>query len=414
MARFVDLARSGSWLTRQRVTVYTTMLLIAYAIVVMAMAVLSPDGRNDYAGRPLGTDFSNVYAAGTYVLDGDPSAAFDPARQHAREQTIFGHETPFYGWHYPPFFLGLAALLAMLPDGGALAVWQLATFAAYLMAIRAAVGETLARDRLWWMAAAAFPAVLVNLGHGHNGFLTTALLAGALVVLDKRPIVAGILIGLLAYKPQFGLLIPVVLLATGRWRTIAAASLTVGAMVAASWLAWGPSVWEAFAAFSDFTRVTVLEQGGTGWQKIQTVFSAVRMWGGTVELAYAAQAAATLVLAAALVVLWRSAADQRLKSAALCVAAILATPYSLDYDMMVLAAALAFVASYLADHDVRPWVVTLMVAVWVVPLLARAIAMITLVPIAVILMVVFFITIYVWSGAPRPAFRASNFFQKGL
>ena len=59
--------------------------------------------------------------------------------------------------------------------------------------------------------ALAFPAVFVNLGHGHNGFLTAALIGFALLWLDRRPVVAGILFGLLAYKPQFGLMIPLVL-----------------------------------------------------------------------------------------------------------------------------------------------------------------------------------------------------------
>ena len=78
-------------------------------------------------GRPLGTDFSNIYAAGTYVLEGRPQAPFDPALQYAREQAIFGASTPFFGWHYPPFFLFVAAPLALLPYLPALLLWQAAT-----------------------------------------------------------------------------------------------------------------------------------------------------------------------------------------------------------------------------------------------------------------------------------------------
>ncbi len=102
--------------------------------------IASSDGLNDRFGRPLGTDFSNVYAAGTYVLDGEPAAPFDPARQYAREQAIFGQATPFYGWHYPPFFLGLAAALATMPYWLALIVWQGVTLVLYLLSIRAIAG----------------------------------------------------------------------------------------------------------------------------------------------------------------------------------------------------------------------------------------------------------------------------------
>ena len=76
---------------------------------------LTAHGLNDYAGRPLGTDFSNIYAAGVSALQGDAAAAFDIKKQWHNEQAIFGTATPLYGWHYPPFFLLIAAPLAQFP-----------------------------------------------------------------------------------------------------------------------------------------------------------------------------------------------------------------------------------------------------------------------------------------------------------
>ena len=107
MAGFIDLLRSGAWLTRERMRLVAFALLAA-SVLGAVFLIATSDGLNDRFGRPLGTDFSNVYAAGTYVLDGQPAAPFDPAKQFAREQAIFGEATQFYGWHYPPFFLGLA------------------------------------------------------------------------------------------------------------------------------------------------------------------------------------------------------------------------------------------------------------------------------------------------------------------
>src|SRR5262249_52824954 len=150
-----------------------------------------------------------------------------------------------------------------------------------------------------------FPAVLVNLGHGQNGFLSAALIGGALALLDKRPVIAGILFGLLSYKPQFGVLIPLALIADGRWRAFLSAAVTVAILVAATTLAFGPEIWSAFFDSTRPTRVIILEAGSTGWQKIQSVFSWVRMWGGSVPLAYAAQAVATLVAAVGTVWVWR-------------------------------------------------------------------------------------------------------------
>lgn len=148
------------------------------------------------------------------------------------------------------------------------------------------------------MLALACPAVFINLGHGHNSLLAATLLGGALIQLDRRPWLAGVLTDLMVYKPQCGLLIPVGLMASGRWRTFAAA-LTVVALTLVVTFAFGPEEWTAFLASTKFTRTVVLEQGDTGWQKIQSVFSVVRMWSGSVPLACALQRTVTVAVAAA-------------------------------------------------------------------------------------------------------------------
>ncbi|MGH6684334.1 MAG: glycosyltransferase family 87 protein [Pseudolabrys sp.] len=391
MTGFIDILRSGAWLTRERMRLVAIVVLAA-SLLGAIFLVATSNGLNDRFGRPLGTDFSNVYAAGTYVLDGQPAAPFDPAKQFAREQAIFGQATQFYGWHYPPFFLALAALLATMPYWLALIVWQGVTLGFYVFSIRAIVSSHPAIDggHLWLLLAFAFPAVFINLGQAHNGFLTAALIGAALVMLAERPILSGVLIGLLAYKPQFGLLIPLVLAASGRWRTFAAAAVTVALMALAVTLAFGTEVWTAFAAFSHYTRTVVLEQGGTGWYKIQSVFSWVRMWCGGIALAYAAQIAVTLAIAAALVWLWRSNAAYPLKAAALLIGSLLATPYSLDYDLMVLAPAIALFAAAGMARGFGAYEKSILAALWIVPLIARSVPQATLIPLAVPLMLLAF------------------------
>jgi alpha-1,2-mannosyltransferase len=410
MDRIRDTLRSGDWLTRERIRLVAIALVIASTAGFLYL-VVTAHGAVDLQGRPLGTDFSNVYAAGTYVLDGNAAAAFDPVQQFIRERAIFGAATQFYGWHYPPFFLFVAAALALMPYGLALAVWQAITLGLYLLAIRAILfpspqgGEGPPRHQSgsdsphptaqravdlsplgrgeWLLLALAFPAVLINIGHGQNGFLTAALIGGALVLLDRRPLLAGILFGCLVYKPQYGLLLPLVLMASGRWRCFAAAAATVVVLTVATTLVFGASAWHAFAVFSEFTRSVVLEQGNTGWYKIQSVFSWARMWGAPIPLAYAIQGAVTVALAVALAWLWRSSVAFALKAAALCLATILATPYSLDYDMMVLAPAIAFLAADGFRRGFTPWEKTALAALWLVPLLARSVGEATLIPLGV-------------------------------
>jgi hypothetical protein len=126
--------RTGAWLTRERVR------LVAFAVRITSATgfiflVVTAHGLVDFQRRPIGTDFSNVYAAGTYVRDGNPDAPFDLARQHPREQQIFGAATPFCGWHNPPFLLFVAAALALMPYGLALAIWQAVTLGLYLLTV---------------------------------------------------------------------------------------------------------------------------------------------------------------------------------------------------------------------------------------------------------------------------------------
>ena len=361
--------KSGAWLTRERLRVYPLILLAAF-VAATAIWIALADGLIDRNGQPIGTDFSNVWAAGRLALDGTPDAPYDITRQHAAEKAIFdGRDVPLYGWHYPPIFLLVAAALALLPYGWALFVWTAITLPAYLAAIRAILP---ARETL--LLALAFPAVFVNLGHGQNGFLTAALLGGGLVLLDQRPIVAGVLIGLLAYKPQFGLLIPLVLLATGRWSVIIGAFATVLATSAAALGLFGVKAWIAFADSAAFTRTVVLEAGGPGWEKIQSLFSAVRMWGGGIGLAYVAQSALALAVAVSLVWLWRSRAAMELKAAALACACLLATPYVLDYDLVVLAVAIVFLARHSLARGFRDYEISLLAFAWLVPLIARSTA----------------------------------------
>src|SRR6476469_9449001 len=174
--------RSGRWLTPARARGYSLILLGVCAIAFAGWIALS-DGLVDRNGKPVGTDFSNVYAAGTLTWQGRPAQAYQPALQHAAEKAVFdGRDVPFFGWHYPPFFFAIAFLVAAIPYAWGLSVWLAAGLAAYLATLRAILPrpETL-------LLAAAFPAAFVNIGHGQNGFFTAARLVGGLHWLDRRP-----------------------------------------------------------------------------------------------------------------------------------------------------------------------------------------------------------------------------------
>jgi hypothetical protein len=420
MAGWIGNLREGAWLTAARMRRVALVVLAAGIIGAGFLIATSSSGLNDRFGRPLGTDFASFYAAGSLANEGRPEAVYDRKVHFAREQAIFGAATSYYSFQYPPLFLLIAAFLARTPYLLALALWQGATLALYLWSIRAILlvppsllspprrsrfggakatgidippGSALRAEppspsrgrigKLWLLLALAFPAVLVNLGHGQNGFLTAALFGGALAMLDSRPLLAGILFGCLAYKPQFGVMIPLVLLTTGRWRVIAAAAATVFALVLATLVTFGPATWQAFFTSMPFTRAVLLEQGEVGWHKMQSVFAWVRLWGGPVTLAYSIQAIVTIAVAAVLVRLWHSGALYPRQAAALAIGSLLATPFCLDYDLMLLAPAIAFLAANGLAHGFAPYEKTLLAILWIVPLIARSVAGATSIPLAV-------------------------------
>ncbi|MDB5651915.1 MAG: hypothetical protein JWL62_3435 [Hyphomicrobiales bacterium] len=363
----------GGWLSLQRLTVYSAMLVGGY-LTAFVVLIATRNGVLDTAGRPIATDFSMIWTAGRAVLAGHPEAPFSIARHGAMMRDFFGPDVGLTPWHYPPYFLPVAALLATLPYFWALAIWLGPTFGLYLVSVLAALGKRLAPRWQVALVAAASPAVFVNAGHGQNGFLTAFLFATGTLQLQRRPWLAGSLFALLSYKPQFMLVLPVALLAGRHWKAIAAGCMTWLAMTLALYAWLGASPWLAFFDSLPETRRLTLELGATGWEKIQTVFAAVRLIGGPIQLAYAVQVLTTAVVLIVLARLWTSAADPRLKGAALMIAALVSTPYSVDYDMVLLTPAIALAVSYALEKGFVPYEISLLALVWLTPLLARTVA----------------------------------------
>ena len=383
--------RSGGWLTPARIRGYSLILLGLCSLAAAGWIALS-DGLIDRNGKPIGTDFASFYAAGSLVLDGRAGDVYNMAAHYAREQQIFGTATPYYGWLYPPIFLLVATPLALMPYLLALAVWQIGSLALYLLVIGIIVHRMrgIVIGPIWLPIAAGFPAVFINLGHGQNGLLTAGLLGAALLALSARPVVSGILFGLLAYKPQFALVIPVALLAAGQWRTIAAAGITVMALVGITSLVFGADLWLAFAASTETSRKLLLEQGDVGFEKLQSVFAVVRMWGGGVPLAYALQGAVSAAVLCGTAWTWRSACSRDVKAALLVIATLLASPHVLDYDLAILALAIAFTVSAGLADGFRPFEISLLAAAWLVPLLSRAVAGATGIPLGLLVLLTTF------------------------
>ena len=395
---FLAPLRDGRFLTRQRLTAYSVLLLTGFAVAIFWI-LASAHGLNDYAGRPLGTDFSSFHAAGRLVLDG--RTPFDQSALYRAEQSTFGNATPYYAFSYPPIFLLLTAALAMLPYAAALALWLTLTFGFYLTAMTALQANSGATSEsetpLFLLIAAAFPAVFINLTHGQNGFLAAGLLTMGLALLERMPLVAGLCFGLLAFKPQLGILIPFALAAGGRWKSFAAAAATVAILALTSLAIFGAESWRGFFGAMAFSRQAILENADVGYAKMISIFAAARLWHAPLSFAYGLQAATSVAVILLVTQLWRSAADIRLKGAALCLGSLLVTPFALDYDLMLLAPALVLVAAQGRKAGFAPFTLSLLTLLWMLPLLGRPLAGAT--PILLAPLAIFALLAMIWRRA---------------
>jgi arabinofuranan 3-O-arabinosyltransferase len=281
-------------------------------------------------GRPLGDDFVNFWSGAHLAWSGRAADVYDWPAYHAFQVSIVGPDLGPYNYSYSPILLLLTAALAALPYLPGLAAWVVMSWLAFWRALRLALPE-----RGAVILALATPAVFVNAYSGQNGSWTAALLGGGLCLLERRPAVAGALLGLLIYKPHLGLLIPLALVAGRQWRALAGASVTAVLLIALSVALVGPGVWSDYLHHADDLRRVAIEHGAGVWHRTISVFVLARNLGADVATAYATQALTGAVAAVIVALAWWRDAPASVRYTLLVLGTFLATPYLQDYDIVV-------------------------------------------------------------------------------
>jgi hypothetical protein len=357
------LPRTAHWLTEERIRVYSAIVLAVFAIDYVALVAMSLPNLVDPRGKPFGYDFMAFWSAARLALAGQPAAAFDAAAisavQHA---AVPARPDIWFPWHYPPTALLAALPLGLMPYPAALVVFTAASCALWATLVR-----RLFTDPRAWLVAAAAPAGLFNLFDGQNAFLTVALAGFALLWLDRRPVVAGVLIGLLAIKPHLAVLFPVALIAGGYWRVFISAAVTLAVFVAASLAVLGG---DAIVAFLGHLGVSqeMANQGAVPWAWMPSVYVLALSLGAPPALAGWAQDAAALAAAASVWCLWRRPlAPFEAKAASLLAASLLVSPYLFTYDQVWIAVAIAFLVILGLRDGFRRGERDLLFAAWVAP-----------------------------------------------
>jgi hypothetical protein len=319
------------------------LLVASLALMVPVLRFYWPAGEGlDVIGYPLGRDFINVWS-GPQVAFGDKvSALFDLRGYHEAIGRLFGTPLPFHNWGYPLFTLPAFWPLAQLPYFWALTVWTVGLFAIFAAIVLGEVEPERRRQALLLLVFT--PACLINMIGGQNGFLSAVLFLGGVLNIDRRPILAGALIGLLTFKPHLGIVLPFALVALGAWRVIASAAVTALALVAASTAIFGVDAWrDYFAVVGPYQTLLLQNFEGFYTNMMVSVLASARKMGVPYSLALGVQVTVSLCVIA--VAMWavRRIADPCARAFLLVSATLLATPYAFNYDMTALGAVLVWV-----------------------------------------------------------------------
>ena len=364
-------ARSGDWLNRERLFGYCAILL-GFELLVFLFLVAGVNGWIVPLGKPTSTDFVSFYAAGHLAGAGDPAGAYLQPVHYAAEQQAITKGIAYVYFYYPPVFMLLCAMLARLPYLVAFLVFEGATLLSWLAVLGRILVRAPGRVRELVVPMLAFPAVFINFGVGQNGFLTAALFGGATLLIDESPVLAGAMIGALCYKPQFGLLIPVALIAGRRWRGVAAAAAVAAALVALSIYLYGVITWREFLAAITASHATY-ESGKVDFAAFVSTFGAFRLLGASAAVAYGAQGVASLAAAGLVAWVWWKDLSLPTRAATLAAATLVAVPLTLFYDLVLAAVAAAWLVRTGWERGFLAWEKTLLVAIFVSPLLIRSV-----------------------------------------
>lgn len=303
------------------------------------------EGLSNGLGRPFGDDFVNYWSGAFLALHGRVAEIYDFAAFHGFEQSVTAQSIQYYHYSYPPVLLLLTLPLAVIPYVPALFVWLAATWYAFYRAL----GLSGLAGAL--LLSLATPALFINAFGGQNGAMTAALLGGGLMLVDRRPIIAGILFGMMVYKPHLALMLPFALLAGRRWLVVFVTGATAALLVTISVAAYGVDAWLNYLHNIGVLRTVILEEGAGVSHRMVSVFVFARHFGASIGMSYAWQAVGALLAAVVIVRSWWRDEPAHIRNAILLTGTCLATPYLQDYDLVF--GAFVVVWLHMAEKDTK-------------------------------------------------------------
>jgi alpha-1,2-mannosyltransferase len=363
---WIDGLVRANWLNHDRIVGWGGILL-TLQVLFLGFMVLWHHNAFERIEPQSSTDFVSFYAAGKLTLAGSPTLAYDRAAHAAAEAAATQPHTPYQFFFYPPVYLFVCAALALLPYMVAFLFFQAVTLLSWMLVMRAILK---ARGWSWCLPVLAYPAAFWTLGLGQNAFMTAALIGGVTLLCDKRPVLAGLLLALMSFKPHLALLIPFALAAGGYWRTVIAAGIGTAAVVGLSAIVFGMDSWQACANAMAGSR-EVYENGSVDLAGFVTPYGAARVFGALPSQAWVVQGTTTMLVIMAVCWTWWRDPAPATRSAALVAGILLSVPLALVYDLLLLTVAMAWLVRAGREGGFRLWEKIAMFVCYLVPLVGR-------------------------------------------
>ncbi|MCF6275937.1 MAG: DUF2029 domain-containing protein [Robiginitomaculum sp.] len=331
-----------------RFTIFFFALIFCYGLVRQILTAQNLPLAGDGAVL-IGRDFMNYWMGAKLTLSGEAEILFDKSAYYLRLKQEFGPNLSFHNWSYPPNTLLLLWPFGFLPYMWAYAVWTAAGVASFFYAVRQLVGNKIAA-----LVLVAAPHTFLCRVTGQNGLFTAALIILAFVNIKQgKPIIAGILIGLLTFKPQLGLLIPVALLLSRQWRVFYVAAIVTLLFASLSVLVLGLDPWFHYIGKTVPLQREILANAGLPFNNmVPSAFMTAKNLGFSLGTAWGMQAIISTLALGALVwgFLRRQAAA--IQFVLLVITTLLFSPYMVNYDMLILAPAAYVLMRYL--REIKP------------------------------------------------------------
>ena len=360
--------------TLKRIIIYSLILLCTYLFIFSYLFV--KDATSDVKiPAPIGIDFGVYYTAGEMALNGQAAELYNYDIFHFELQKVLQREIPqLLGWVYPPSYLPVIVLFALIPYYISLGLWALLTLS---LAIYAASLLLPKYKYIAWLLC-GFPGVLMNLRWGQNAFLNTALIGFGLYYLDRKPVLAGLMFGLLTYKPQMAFFPILLLLLTKNWKVLIWSGLAAIANIALSVMMFGLTPWYNFLNTFLSSTNALLDTMWIGTSAIQpTTYSVLRFLGAehlTIQF--------TLGIIAMIVIfvstwVWRKTDRLTLRGAVMVLGIFLTVPYYMQYDLMILSIPLILLSYDCILYGYRTYEIAIVTSLWFMPLINWPLVMFT-------------------------------------